>query len=82
MAITPERLKDMERVCRNTGGPALVKRALARIQKQGYINPAQRCFGLHYSADYMPEGNDGYLKMMEKFGFHWFKKYVPFGKKA
>jgi len=82
VAITPERLKDMERVCLKTGGPALAKRALARIQKQGYINPAQRYFGLHYSADYMPEGNDTYLKLMEKFGFHWFKKYFPYGKKA
>jgi len=82
VAITPERLKDIERVCLKTGGPALVKATLRRIQKDGYINPAQRYFGLHYSADYMTEGNDHYLKLMEKFGFHWFKKYVPYGKKA
>jgi len=62
------------------GGPALAKAALKRIQKDGFINPAQSYFGLHYNADYMADGNDRYLKLMEKFGFHWFKKYVPFGK--
>ena len=78
--ITPERLKAMDKVCRTVSGPALAGKALERIRKQGYINPAQRYFGLHYNADYMPRGNDKYLKQMEKFGFHWFKKYVPPGK--
>jgi nitroreductase len=80
VSITPERLKAMDRVCRTVSGPALAGKALNRIQKQGYINPAQRYFGLHYNADYMPMHNDRYLKQMEKFGFHWFKKYVPPGK--
>lgn len=80
VAITPERLKAMEKVCLTTGGPVLARAALKRIQKDGYINPAQRYFGLHYNADYMPIGNDKYLKLMEKFGFSWFQKYVPFGK--
>jgi hypothetical protein len=30
----------------------------------------------------MPEGNDKYLKIMEKFGFEWFKKYVPIRRKS
>jgi nitroreductase len=80
VSITPERLKAMDKVCRTVSGPALARKALNRIQKQGYINPAQRYFGLHYHADYMADGNDRYLKLMEKFGFHWFKKYVPPGK--
>ncbi|MDP2806568.1 MAG: nitroreductase family protein [bacterium] len=46
VSITPERLKVMERICLKTGGPALAKAALKRIQKDG---------------------------------FGWFKKYVPFG---
>jgi nitroreductase len=80
VSITPERLKAMDKVCRTVGGPVLAQKALQRIQKQGYINPAQRYFGLHYNADYMPRHNDRYLKQMENFGFHWFKKYVPPGK--
>jgi FMN reductase [NAD(P)H] len=80
VAITPERLKTVERVCLRTGGKALARRVLTRIQKDGYINPAQRYFGLHYIADYMPLGNDRYLKLMERYGFKWFKKYVPYGK--
>jgi nitroreductase len=80
VSITPERLKAMESTCLKTSGQALAKAALKRIQKDGFINPAQRYFGLHYNADYMALGNDNYLKLMEKFGFHWFKKYIPPGK--
>jgi len=28
----------------------------------------------------MPKGNDTYMKLMEEFGFNWFKKYYPFFK--
>jgi nitroreductase len=80
IAITPERLKTVQRVCLKTGGKSLAKRVLVRIQKDGYINPAQRYFGLHYFADFMPSGNDKYLRLMENCGFKWFKKYVPYDK--
>ena len=50
---------------------------LSRIRENGYITAVQRYFGLHYRANRMPKGNLDYLKIMEEFGFHWFKKFQP-----
>jgi len=75
--VDEERLKTVEEVCKNVQGKAFASKCLELIKKQGYINPAQYYFGLHYRADLMPEGNDRYLDLMEKSGFKWFKKYSP-----
>jgi FMN reductase [NAD(P)H] len=75
--ITDKRLARIEEVCNIVHGHAFSKECLNRIQENGYINAAQRYFGLHYCADVMPEGNDDFLKIMEEYGFHWFKKYRP-----
>jgi FMN reductase [NAD(P)H] len=79
--ITPERLKRFEKVCLKVGGRKFADKCLARVRKQGYINPVQRYFGLHYVADYMPEGNLKFLKQFENFGFGWFRDYKPQGGK-
>lgn len=73
--ITPERLDTIAEVCRVVHGDKFAKKCLDRIRKQGYINMAQRYFGLHYMANLMPLGNDDYLKIFEEFGFDWFKKW-------
>lgn len=73
--ITEERLKTISEVCRKIHGEKFAKRCVEKIKKNGYINPVQRYFGLHYRADLMPKDNDTYLKLMEEFGFNWFKKY-------
>ncbi len=75
--ITPERLKRFEKVCLKVGGRKFTDKCLAKVKKQGYINPIQRYFGLHYIADLMPTGNDRFLKQFEKFGFGWFREYKP-----
>ncbi|MDH5461406.1 MAG: nitroreductase family protein [Candidatus Bathyarchaeota archaeon] len=75
--ITKERLKTISKVCRKVHGKDFAKMCLDKIKKTGYITPAQRYFGLHYRADLMPKYNDMYLKVMEEFGFNWFKKYHP-----
>jgi nitroreductase len=75
LGITEERLETIRKVCRQVHGEEFAKKCAERIKANGYINRAQRYFGLHYRADLMPDGNDGYLKLMEEFGFNWFKKY-------
>lgn len=73
--LSPERLKRFREVCLKVGGKGYAEKCLARARKQGYISPAQRYFGLHYVADYMPQGNLKYLKQFEDFGFGWFRDF-------
>ena len=75
--ITEERLEQIAAVCRRVHGAEFAEKCLARIRKNGYISPVQRYFGLHYMADVMPDSNGRYLKIMEEFGFNWFKEYIP-----
>jgi nitroreductase len=75
--ITPERLETISEVCRIVHGDDFAERCLARIKDQGYINMAQRYFGLHYIASMMPISNEDYLKVFEEFGFGWFKRWLP-----
>jgi len=75
--ITKERLETISRVCRKVHGEKFAKACIEKIKANGYINAVQRYFGLHYCADSMPEDNDTYLRLMEEFGFNWFKKYKP-----
>jgi nitroreductase len=75
--IRPERMERIERACRTVHGDNFAAKCLEKIRKSGYITPVQNYFGLHYCADEMPIGNEEYLKIMEEFGFDWFKKYQP-----
>jgi len=75
--VTEDRLEQIAAVCRRVHGQEFAEKCLARIKENGYISFVQRYFGLHYMADIMPEGNDRYLKIMEEFGFNWFKEYTP-----
>ncbi len=74
--ITPERLETIESVCRTVHGAKFAERCIAQIIEQGYINVVQNYFGLHYRADELPQRNDEFLKIMEEFGFRWFKEYM------
>jgi FMN reductase [NAD(P)H] len=73
--ITDANLKKVEDVCRKVKGEEFAMKCINKIKDQGYINAAQYYFGLHYCADSMPKGNNTYLKIMEEFGFRWFKEY-------
>jgi nitroreductase len=77
LEATDERLERIMKVCQQVHGEEFAKKCAERIKTDGYINRAQHYFGLHYQADVMPEGNDEYLKLMEEFGFNWFKKHSP-----
>ena len=75
--ITKERLETIAKVCGVVHGEEFAERCLSRIRENGYITAVQRYFGLHYRANRMPKGNLDYLKIMEEFGFHWFKEFQP-----
>jgi nitroreductase len=73
--ITEERLEKISEVCRIVHGEVFAQKCIESIKKNGYINPVQRYFGLHYQADMMPKGNEEFLKIMEESGLAWFKEY-------
>jgi len=75
LKITENRLKMISEVCKKVHGEEFARECIEKIKENGYINMAQYYFGLHYRADFMATGNDLYLKLMEEFGFGWFKKY-------
>lgn len=80
--ITEERLETISEVCKEVHGEKFARRCIGRIKEKGYINTAQYYFGLHYRANLMPAENDVFLRLVEKFGFGWFKKYHPFKNKT
>lgn len=71
--VTAERLDSIEEVCRTSGGEEFACKCLSKIRERGYINQAQRYFGLHYNAGDLPARNGDYLSQMEESGFDWFK---------
>ena len=75
--ISEERLETIFEVCREVHGEEFAHSCIERIKENGYINPVQRYFGLHYRADAMAKGNDEYLKLMKESGFDWFGRYEP-----
>jgi len=76
LEIIEERLETITEVCREVHGEEFASRCLARINENGYINRAQRDFGLECRADSMLEGNETYLGLVEEFGFDWFEVEV------
>jgi FMN reductase [NAD(P)H] len=78
MEITKERLKRFEKVCRDVAGEKFAEKCNERIKKQGYFSRSQLYFGLHYAANEMPKKNEKLLKVIEQFGFNWFKKYESY----
>lgn len=71
---TDKRLRRFQEVCQRIRGKRYAQQCLERIRETGYINHAQRVFGLHYCADHMPDGNEVFLKTIEELGFSWFRK--------
>lgn len=74
---TSERTARISEVCEKVHGKAFADKCLADIEEKGYINVAQRYFGLHYAADIMPDGNEDFVKITKEFGFDWFEAFKP-----
>jgi FMN reductase [NAD(P)H] len=79
--VDERRLATIYNVCKAVHGEDFAKRCIAAIDEQGFINQAQRTFGLHYRADMMPENNREFLEIMEEYGFGWFKEFLKPGGK-
>ena len=75
--ITEENINTIEEVCREVHGEEFAKQCIEKIKENGFISQVQRYFGLHYTANEMPLGNENYLKMFEEAGFSWFKDFKP-----
>jgi len=73
--ITAQNVKEMYKVSKNVEGEKFAQKVVKRIKEAGYINYAQRYFGLHYPADMMCDSNKKLLGDIEKFGFGWFKEF-------
>lgn len=73
--LNERRLETIYEVCKAVHSEEFADTCVAAIKEKGFINQAQRIFGLHYRADMMPDGNDEFLRIMEELGFGWFKKY-------
>ncbi|MEA1992978.1 MAG: nitroreductase family protein [Euryarchaeota archaeon] len=71
--ITEKQLKKIKIVCRDAHGEEFAEKCAKEIEKRGYINMAQYYFGLHYRANEMARGNATFLKILEEYGFSWFK---------
>ncbi|MBU0703741.1 MAG: nitroreductase family protein [Chloroflexi bacterium] len=78
LEITRERIETIARVCQ-VHGEEFAAKCLARINEDGYINPAQRDFGLECRADFMAGDNESYLELVEELGFSWFREHHPEG---
>lgn len=76
---TEERLAELERVSRRIHGEEFARQSVETTRARGKVRVAQRYFGLHYTADTMAADNEEYLRIMEEFGCHWFKEFVPPG---
>lgn len=72
-----ESLERLKKVCQGAHGPEFAEKCLQKVEEQGYINMVQRYFGLHYTADSMPQDNEEYLKILEEYGFDWFRDFSP-----
>lgn len=73
--MTDERLQRMHEVCQKVHDKDFADKCIDHIKKKGYINAAQRYFGLHYEADLMPEGNEEFVAITKELGFNWFEKF-------
>jgi hypothetical protein len=74
--ITEERLKTIEKVCREAHGQEFADRCLARIKEAGSINPVIHYFGLHYLANEMPLNNPDFLQILQDCGFYWMYEFI------
>ena len=72
--ITDERMIQVEAVCEKVHNQEFAEKCKNKILQNGYINPVQRYFGLHYRADETAADNEQFVKTTEQLGFNWFKK--------
>lgn len=75
--LKEDSLKRLESVCTGAHGPKFAQKCLNRVNQQGFISMAQRYFGLHYTADQMPLGNEDYFQILREYGFTFMEAFSP-----
>ncbi|MGI6130780.1 MAG: nitroreductase family protein [Bacillota bacterium] len=69
---TPDRVDSIAQACREVHGGAFAEEFLARVNRDGHLNMAQRVFGLNYPADEIPRRNQYIMGAARNAGFDWF----------
>lgn len=64
-------LSQISEVASDIGGKEYAAQMIENIKKTGYINMAQRYFGLHYKANWSCIGNEAFIKTLKAYGFTW-----------
>lgn len=64
-------LSEIREVASDIGGKEYGDEMISKIEEQGYINMAQRYFGLHYTANTMCTGSREFLETLLSYGFTW-----------
>jgi len=75
--VTDDKLDTIKEVCRNVHGEEYAQKSLAKIEKDGFINAAQRYFGLHYIANAALQSNEAFLETLNELGMNWQHNYDP-----
>ncbi|MDP8220224.1 MAG: nitroreductase family protein [Candidatus Stygibacter frigidus] len=75
--VTEEKLDTIREVCRNVHGEEYAQKTLDKIEKDGFINAAQRYFGLHYIANAALQSNEAFLDTLNELGMNWQHNYDP-----
>jgi len=79
--VKKEWLPWIRNACKEVHGPKFAEKCLKEIRKTGYVKPAQFYFSMKYPAHKMPIGNEYFVRWFEKYGFNWFKRWIPYTKK-
>lgn len=69
--LNEERIDEIYTVANDVGGKEYADKMIEGIKEAGFINPAQRYFGLHYSANWSCNNNSGFIKSLINYGFTW-----------
>jgi FMN reductase [NAD(P)H] len=69
--LSDSNLSQIREVAADIGGKEYADEMIMKIKEQGYINMAQRYFGLHYTANTMCTGNKEFLETLLSYGFTW-----------
>ncbi|MFH1687708.1 MAG: nitroreductase family protein [bacterium] len=79
MELTDERRERIAESCRQAHGEEFARKCLEYLDRQGYVRPVHRYFGLHYRGNKMPDSNDIFIQQLRECGFGCFDKWTPVG---
>jgi len=75
--INDSKLAIFEENCLAVGGRDFAERCLEQVKEQGYLNPVQYRYGLHYPAGEMPDMNLKFMEILKNQGLDIFSEWQP-----